>query len=168
MKFGSCGSEDPDYSFYCGKCAAELKVDSMTESVESPLPKPATKIESILSRNLLRIEDNAARKRRGLVGKLRGRFWRSGTLVLKSEFEEVTLSIDDEGRASVSKGRPIEQSIELLGPHEPFMEMFKDERHIGSIPGSIVVRVGGRELPDEMSQRMFRDGIARLLRALLE
>jgi hypothetical protein len=168
VKCSSCGSENPDYAFYCGKCAAELKGDLTTKSAELHGPRPTTKIESILSRNLLRIEENAARKRRGLIGKLRGRFWRSGALVFKSELEEVTLTIDVEGHASVSRGRPAQPTIELVGPHDSFIEMFRNERNIGRMPSSIVVHMAGKELPDATSQQIFKSGIERLLRALFE
>jgi len=170
VKCPSCGAENPEYAFYCGKCAAEMKGGSASKakSDDSDKPRSTTKIESILSRNILRIEENAAKKRRGALGKFRGAFWRSGTLVFKSEREEVTLSIDREGHASVNRGMPPNPGFELMGPHDSFLTMFSDERNVRSIPGSIVIRLGGRELPDEMSQRMFREGIERLLRALFE
>jgi hypothetical protein len=139
-----------------------------SKSDDSDKPQSVTKIESILSRNILRIEENAAKKRSGALGKFRGAFWRSGTLVFKSECETVTLGIDDEGHASVNKGMPPNPGFELVGPHDSFLTMFGDERNVRSIPGSIIIRLGGRELPDETSQRMFRKGIERLLRALFE
>ncbi|OGS43978.1 MAG: hypothetical protein A3K76_00625 [Euryarchaeota archaeon RBG_13_57_23] len=38
-KCPNCGSDNPDYSFYCGRCSAELKDSSGKPYVE---PKPAT------------------------------------------------------------------------------------------------------------------------------
>lgn len=41
VKCPSCGAENPDYSFYCGKCAAELKRGSTPEATNKAIAKHA-------------------------------------------------------------------------------------------------------------------------------
>jgi hypothetical protein len=170
VKCPNCGAENPDYVFYCGKCASEMKSGLVptTRGGDSDKPRSTTKIESILSRNILRIEENVAKKRSSALGRFRWGFWRSGTLVFKSECEEVTLSVDKKGHASVRKGVPTNPSIELEGPHDSFLEMLREERNICGIPSRITIRIGGRESPDEMLMLQFRHIIGKLLHELLE
>ena len=170
MKCPACGADNPDYTFYCGKCAAELRSSPQREPdvATRRRPQSETKIETVLSRNLLRIENNASRNHKGFFGRLKGSFGRSGTMVFRSEREEVTLIFDGDGHASVSRGRSAKPTIELVGPHESFLDMFGDERNVDSIPDPISVRLLGREMPDEASQQVFRSGIERLLHGLFE
>jgi hypothetical protein len=99
-----------------------------------------------------------------------GRFARrSGTIVFKSEFEEVSLSIDKEGNVSVNRGIPPKSALVPEGPHDSFLMMFLDEHHVSEIPGSIEVSVRGVRSPhDETAQRILRNAADKLLRSLFE
>ena len=48
------------------------------------------------------------------------------------------------------------------------MIMFQNERDIGEIPGAITIRLAGKELPDDVSQRVLRNGVEKQLHSLLE
>jgi hypothetical protein len=168
-----CGSENPDHVFYCGKCAEQLKGVSPSETEEDKPRKvrPAVKIESILSRNLLRIEENVRKWReKGFLARFRGPTRRPQIIMFTSEVEKVVLIIDSEGHASVSKTPPSKPGIELSGPHESFLSMFEDERNLRGIPGSISIHIRGSELPmhDEMTEILMREVVEKVLRSLFE
>jgi hypothetical protein len=168
VKCPKCRAESPDYAYYCGSCASELKGGNQAEAGEgdSRRAKPRIKIESILYRNLVRVGENVARKRRGLTGRFT---WRSGTIVFKSEFEEVSLCVDKEGNVSVNRGIPAKSATMLEGPHDSFLMMFLDERHVTAVPESIEVSVEGIKLPhDEVARQILRDAADKLLRNLFE
>jgi len=170
MRCRNCDAENPDYVFYCGKCAMQLKGVPTPEAGDdaSRNKRPAEQIVNILNRNLLRIEQNAVKNRKGLAGILGGAFLRSSTLVFRSELEEVTLSIDKDGHATVSKGRPSTPTISLLGPHDSFLRLFQDERKVRMIPDSIDIHLGDRMLPHDVSQRVIREVVERFLQKLFE
>jgi hypothetical protein len=166
----NCRAENPDHVMYCGKCATQLTGYPTPEAGDNePLHKrPAEQIESILSRNLLRIEQNVVKKRKGLSGMFGGKFLRFSTLAFKSEFEEVTLSIDKDGHASVSKGHTSTHTILLAGSHDSFLKMFQDERNVSMIPDSITIHLGNREFPHNISERVLRELVERFLQKLFE
>ncbi len=170
MRCPHCEAENPDYVFYCGKCAKQMKdvLASEAKDVTSHNKRPAEKIENILNRNLLRIEQNVVKKRKGLSGIFGGAFLRSSTLVFMSELEEVTLGVDRDGHVTVTRGIPTTPSISLVGPHDSFLKLFQDERNIPMIPGSINIHLGNQELPRNLSQRVIREGIERFLHKLFE
>lgn len=168
MKCPKCRAENPDYAYYCGSCASELRGGNQAEAGEgdSRRAEPRTKIENVLHRNLVRIGENVARKRRGLMGRF---IWRSGTIVFKSEFEEVSLCVDKEGNVSVNRGIPAKSAIMLEGPHDSFLMMFHDEHHVTVVPESIDVSVEGIKSPhDEGARQILRDAADKLLRNLFE
>ncbi|OGS43729.1 MAG: hypothetical protein A3K76_04790 [Euryarchaeota archaeon RBG_13_57_23] len=170
VKCKNCGSENPDYSVYCGRCAAELKGDP-AESAKEHRPQGSgsvTSIESILSRNLLRIEENLAKKRGGALGRLKKALSRSNSIVFRSERETVTLSIDKEGQVKVIRGLSTGAALELEGRHDSFLTMFQDERKVRTIPSSISVRLGKREPTDELSQRIIREIVEEMLYRLFQ
>lgn len=171
MKCPKCGSENPDYAYYCGSCASELRGGSQAGAGEddSRKAKPRIKIESILYHNLVRVGENVARKRGGLFGRHFGPFRRAGTFVFKSEYEKVSLSFDSEGHVSVNSGIPTKNAVLLEGPHDSFLMMFRDEHKIDEIPSSIEVRVEGLTLPnDDQVRQVVRSAAGKMLRGMFE
>lgn len=170
MKCPKCGAENPDYAYYCGSCASELKVGSRSGATDGPSKRePRVKIESILNRNLVRVGENAARRPRGLLGKLNDPFRRIGTIVFKSDLETASLSIDGERHASVNSATPTKPIVLLEGPHDSFLTMLGDGRKIGNVPESIRVHMEINLFhDDEMQQRILRDGVDKLLKRLFE
>lgn len=157
--------------FYCGKCASELKGGDQAEVGKGDLRRaePRTKIESILYRNLVRMGENVARRPRGLLGRFGGAIWRSSTIVFKSEYEEVSLSIDMEGKVSVNSVIPTKSILLMDGPHDSFLTMFRDEHKISGIPESIEIHIKGVGFPnDEIAQQILRDMVGKLLRIMFE
>jgi hypothetical protein len=115
------------------------------------------------------MSENVARSRQGLFARFRGPIRRSGMIVFKSEYEEVSLGIDREGNVSVNRGPSTRPDLLLEGPHESFLAMFSDERRITEIPRSIDVRIGGMASShNETVQQTLRDGAAGILRYLFE
>jgi hypothetical protein len=171
VKCPKCGAENPDYGYYCGLCASELRGGDKAEAGKGAprRAEPRTKIESILRRNQVRIGENVARRRRGMLAKLGGLFRPSGTFIFKSEYEEVSLSVDKEGHVSVSSSPPAKIGLMLEGPHDSFLTMFRDERSIGDIPIEIDVRAEGFALPDdERLHDILRSSANKALRDLFE
>lgn len=171
MKCPKCRAENPDYAYYCGSCASELRGGNQTEAGEgdSRKAKPRIKIESILYRNLVRVGENVARRRGGLLGRHFGPFRRASTFVFKSEYEKASLSIDSEGHVSVNSGIPTKNVVLLEGPHESFLMMFRDEHKIDEIPSSIEVRVEGLALPnDDQVRQIVRSAAGKMLRGMFE
>lgn len=172
MKCPNCGAENPDCSYHCGSCASELRGGNKTEAgkCDSQSVKPRTDIESMLHRNLVRLGENVARRRHGLLFRLGGgTVWRSNTIVFKSEFEEVSLCIDEEGHTSVNGGVPTKVIILLEGPHDSFLTMFRDEHRVSGVPKSIKVHVEGiGSSYSVMAQQMNQSAVNQILRYLFE
>ena len=144
---------------------ASLSVDGG----DSFKPKSATSIERILSRNLLRIDENIRKKRSSSLSILGRALKRPGAvLVFKSEREEVTLSIDEEGHASVTKGSTSGPVLTLVGHHDSFLAMFQDERNVGSIPESIDVLLGDQAVPGNDANIILKEATGRLLHILFQ
>lgn len=137
MKCSRCGAENPDYAFFCGKCAADLKDPSSPQEPSlQPRKGPLPSLYSMLSRRLLVVENNI-RKRPGVLRSLRESLYRGGNIVFKSESETVTLIIDKDHHASLLKGLPPKVNIELDGPQAAFLEMFPERGGFGYLPSSV-------------------------------
>ena len=163
MKCPSCGTENPDHAFYCGKCAAEMRGGG------SPKPQSSASIEKILSRNLTRIDENIAKKRSGFRGRFSIAFNRPGHLIVfESEREVVTLSMDEQGHASVTKGCPPGPILVLEGPHESIVAMFRDERHFVGLSDSVSVFLGDKVIPDRIAEDVVREMVSGFLQALFQ
>jgi hypothetical protein len=167
MKCRRCGADNPDYSFFCGRCSADLKADYQTEPTTEADKQPLPTIESMIGCWLMRIEDNLRKKRHGVLGRFKSSFWH-GSIVFKSKSEAVTLTVDKHGRASVLKGEPSGENLTLEGPQEAFVSMFDDKEGLGPIPDSIHATLADTAMPDPASERKVKDGIEKTLRGLLE
>jgi hypothetical protein len=163
MKCPKCGAENPDYAFFCGKCAADLKSEDWTPS-ELEAKKKLPTIMSMVGRRLLHVEENLRKKRETRFGGLKA-FQRNGSIAFKSEIETVTLMIDRDGHASIRPGVPEETALLLEGPHEAFVELFGKKEGVGPLPYSVQVKIGGLSAYDEMVElaRLKRDKTFELL-----
>lgn len=163
MKCPKCGSENPDYAFFCGKCAGDLKVEVKELAKSSPTPALPT-IESMVSKYILKIQENASKKRKGLLG---GGIW-YGTIVFSNDRETITLLIEKDGHAAITRGAQSKKSLELKGPHEAFLEMFRDQKTVGRIPKSVSVAFAGFDQFDSIQQELAREGAWKMLRRTFE
>ena len=141
MKCPKCGAENPDHAFFCGKCAADLKPENWEPS-ELEAKKKLPTIMSMVGRRLLHVEENLRKKRETRFGGLKA-FQRGGSMTFKSDIETVTLTVDKDGHASVRPGESDRTALLLEGPHEAFVEMFKEHAGVGPIPYSIEVKFMG-------------------------
>jgi hypothetical protein len=148
MKCPKCGAENSDYAFFCGKCAADLKSEDWAPS-ELEAKKKLPTIMSMVGRRLLHVEENLRKRREKRFGGLKA-FQRNGSMTFKSEIETVTLTVDKVGHASIRPGEPDGTALLLEGPHEAFVEMFKEQAGVGSIPYSIEVKLMGLSSHQEM------------------
>ncbi len=172
MKCPACATENPDYSYYCGKCGEELRWVSEPAKAVPPshqtIPASGKGIEEILDRNLPRIEENIARRRGSYVGRFRGALHKPGVLVVfKSGVEVVNLSISQDGHILVSKGCPPGPWIVLKGPHDAILGMFENEHGVRHIPDSIEVLLGDDAMPSD-EDSVFRYEAERLLHMLFQ
>ena len=137
MKCSKCGAENPDYAFFCGRCAADLKdPGSLQKPSPQPRMEPIPSLYSMLSRRLLVVENNI-RKRPGALRALRESLYRGGNIAFKSESETVTLIIDKDHHASLLKGLPPKVNVEFDGPQAAFLEMFPERGGFGYLPSSV-------------------------------
>ncbi len=148
MKCPKCGAENPDYAFFCGKCATDLKSEDWTPS-ELEAKKKLPTIMSMVGRRLLTVEENIRKKREKRFGGLKA-FHSSGSITFKSEIETVTLTVDRDGHASVRPGEADDTVLFLEGPHEAFVEIFEEHGGVGSIPYSIEIKFMGLSSHQEM------------------
>jgi hypothetical protein len=163
MKCLECGAENPDYAFFCGRCAADLKAEPKEHVASSP-PIRLPTIESAVSKYLPSIQENASKRRRGIFG---GNLWH-GTIVFTSDRERITLQIEKDGLATILKGAQSKASVELTGPHEAFLEMFRDEKMVGKIPDTVAVTVGGAGPKDSIGQQLAREGTWKMMKRIFE
>lgn len=191
MKCPVCGTDNPDYIFYCGKCGAELRgppdrempsgneddgIETPEETPQIWQDQPAPKynaapgaLEEALKALLPRIDDNIMNGHARFVGRFRDVLGKPGTiLVFKVEQESIVLGIGQDGRAYVRQGSPFGPNVVLTGPEESFLAMLKDG-HFAGLPASISVSIADMTLrmPD-MTDNVLRFEAERLLRLLFQ
>jgi len=169
MKCPRCGAENPDYAFFCGRCAGDLKEAASAVSSEGVTAsgRPMPTIENMLSRHLVRIEENLQKKRRGILRERR--IWHQNeNVVFRSERESVALNIDKDGHARLLKTPPTKPDVELAGPHEAFVTMIFDTLRVDPIPGSVTVTLAV-EMPNSISMDIIAgEGAGKMLRRLFQ
>lgn len=123
-------------------------------------------LKSTLHRSLIRIEGNWTERCEGMPGRL-ARLFRRGSQVIGfgTENELVTLILSWDCRVTLSDGGLSKHDIDLDGPGEEMLMMLENARDIRSIPGSIRVRMRGRDPRPEVDY-LARDTVAKLLRTL--
>ena len=93
----------------------------------------------------------------------------------KTENEEVTITIPPDDHAFVGDDCESKHNLDFEGPEKDLLAMLEHGADIPSIPDSIRIRIGGRDLPQgigfgmsPMSEQVVRDTAAKRLRRLLK
>lgn len=123
-------------------------------------------LKATLHRSLIRIESNWTKRCEGMPGRL-ARLFRRGNQVIGfgTENERVALILNWDRRVTLSDGNLSRHDFDLDGPEEEMIMMLENARDIRSIPGSIRVRMRGRDTRPEVDY-IVRDSTAKLLRIL--
>jgi len=119
-----------------------------------------------LNRSLVRIEGNWIKRCQSTSGRL-ARLFRRGDQVIGfgTENERVTLTLSQDGRVTLTDGGFSKHDFDLDGPEEEMLVMLENARDIRSVPGSIRVRMRGRDVRLEVDY-VVRDTVAKMLRML--
>lgn len=168
MKCPKCGAENPDYAFFCGRCATDLEQPmSPKEPIREARKEPLPSIYSMLNSRIVTVETNVRDRSRGLFAGFRKLLKRGGTIVFRSESEVVTLVLDADQHVSILRGPPVRISFEFEGPHSAYLEMFPPSGGFGHLPSSVDVKLGGEtHISGTTTEMVFRDAGESLLKTL--
>ncbi len=165
LKCPKCGADNPDYAFFCGRCAADLKADA---TGPASLKKSIPSIYSMLSRRLLRLEENMQRGSHGALGRIRESLHRGGEIAFKSESEVATLVLGKDRHASITNGPPSKAVMVFEGPSEAFVEMFPESGGFGYLPDSVSVTLRGSEMQGAKVEPIIRQLAEEMLKGLFQ
>ena len=123
-------------------------------------------LKATLHSSLVRIEGNWIKRCQSTSGRL-ARLFRRGNQVIGfgTENERVTLTLSQDGRVTLTDGGFSKHDFDLDGPEEEMLVMLENARDIRSVPGTIRVRMRGRDVRPEVDY-VVRDTVAKMLRML--
>lgn len=114
--------------------------------VKPQVPLPVLTMESLLKRCSVRIHNNLVRRPWSVRSFLDGKLWTHGGVIeFTSEYETVSLRIDNDCTVSVVKGKYMIPDLVLKGPHESILSMFPNDRFSGKLSSDIEVSFGPQE-----------------------
>ncbi len=128
-----------------------------------------TPLKSFLHRNNVRMESNWWKKMNSTPPGRFARFMgKKGTIIgFSTENENVTLTMTMDGRVRVGNDSLARHDFDIYGPEDHMLIMLRNAKSIRSIPGSMRVKLRGREVRPEI-EAFVTDGITTTLRILFE